>query len=333
MFTIDGTKYDMPCKISRKASVRSSELSGYLLNGRYFNDAIATYLAYDVTLAIPIGSEAQYATLYEVLTNPVGEHTFVMPYGQGEKSFKGRITDVSDDYYKKEGETAIWRGTKFSVTATDPDKQSEETSSGSEEPVTPVQSDLQMQIGTVTSGSTAQAGLTRDGNLYTLYLTLPKGEKGDKGADGVVGRDGANGASSIAIGTVTTGAAGTAASATLTDVNGAYTLDLVIPRGSDGARGAKGADGAAGRDGSVITMNAVTLTAASWNSGVYSLETQFPIATYDIEVMPDGDTITAEQLTAWSDAQIAGSSTANQLKALGTVPTVDIPVIVKAVTK
>ena len=66
---------------------------------------------------------------------------------------------------------------------------------------------------------------------------------------------------------------------------------------------------------------------------MYSFENIYPVATYDIEVEIDGDSCTAEQLKAWNSAQIVGSSTTNSCKALGDVPTIDIPIIIKAVKK
>ena len=43
--------------------------------------------------------------------------------------------------------------------------------------------------------------------------------------------------------------------------------------------------------------------------------------------------ITTSQAEAFNGAQIVGSATSNVVKAYGIVPTVDIPVIVKAVRK
>lgn len=43
--------------------------------------------------------------------------------------------------------------------------------------------------------------------------------------------------------------------------------------------------------------------------------------------------ITTAQAEAFNGAQIVGSATSNVVKAYGIVPTVDIPVIVKAVRK
>lgn len=61
---------------------------------------------------------------------------------------------------------------------------------------------------------------------------------------------------------------------------------------------------------------------------VYSFEEDYPSTSYDISVEPDGSMITKEQYSAWGDAQIVGNPDVNSIKALGDVPTVDIPIIV-----
>lgn len=82
------------------------------------------------------------------------------------------------------------------------------------------------------------------------------------------------------------------------------------------------------------TIVASTMTAAGWNSATkkYSFETNYPSASYDIEVALDS-TATSEQAEAFNVAQIVGSATSNIIKAYGDVPTVDIPIILKVVTK
>ena len=82
------------------------------------------------------------------------------------------------------------------------------------------------------------------------------------------------------------------------------------------------------------TITSTTLSASGWSNGSYAgLQTTYPVASYDIEIEPNGDSITAAQLSAWDDAQIVGSATTNTLKSLGTVPTVNIPIIVKVWAK
>ena len=81
------------------------------------------------------------------------------------------------------------------------------------------------------------------------------------------------------------------------------------------------------------TVSTATLLASDWYSTcLYSFEIDYPSSNYDIEVALDS-TATVEQAEAFNGAQIVGSATSNIVKAYGVVPTVDIPIIIKVVTK
>ena len=80
------------------------------------------------------------------------------------------------------------------------------------------------------------------------------------------------------------------------------------------------------------TFSQYTILTSGWSSGVYSFESEFPSATYDIEIELDS-TATESQVEAWSSAKVTSVFNTNTMKALGDVPSVDIPVIVKKVTK
>ena len=80
------------------------------------------------------------------------------------------------------------------------------------------------------------------------------------------------------------------------------------------------------------TFSQYTILTSGWSGGVYSFESAFPSATYDIEIELDS-TATESQVEAWSSAKPTAVFGTNTMKALGDVPTVDIPVIVKAVMK
>ena len=82
------------------------------------------------------------------------------------------------------------------------------------------------------------------------------------------------------------------------------------------------------------TITTATLLASNWDSTAktYSFETGYPNASYDIEVALDS-TATSEQAEAFNGAQIVGSATSNIIKAYGTIPTIDIPIILKVVIK
>lgn len=75
-----------------------------------------------------------------------------------------------------------------------------------------------------------------------------------------------------------------------------------------------------------------TLSASGWSNGVYDLSSVYPNNEYDIQVTPCTLT-TSAQLKAWSLARPIGSATANTITALGTVPTIDITVMVVATKK
>ena len=80
------------------------------------------------------------------------------------------------------------------------------------------------------------------------------------------------------------------------------------------------------------TFTTVTMAAANWSGNIYSFESIYPHASYDIsiEVAP---TATADQFTMFGSAMICGSIDSNIATALGVVPTADIPIIVKVVAK
>ena len=80
------------------------------------------------------------------------------------------------------------------------------------------------------------------------------------------------------------------------------------------------------------TFSQYTILTSGWSSGVYSFESDFPNATCDIEIELDS-TATESQVEAWSSAKPTAVFGTNTMKALGDVPTVDIPVIVKKVVK
>jgi len=74
------------------------------------------------------------------------------------------------------------------------------------------------------------------------------------------------------------------------------------------------------------------MAAANWSSGTYSFEAYYPNTQYNIEIEV-APTATLAQAKAFGKAVIVGNSSTNVVKALGTVPTVDIPIIITAEEK
>lgn len=122
-FYVDNAEIDLPCSIERIAELSASDVSGILLDKSYFNDVLGTYMKYTISVAVPVGREGLYASLYEVLSDPVDGHEFVLPYNQGVIQLTGRVQTISDRYYREENGVQIWRGTKFDVIANHPSKE------------------------------------------------------------------------------------------------------------------------------------------------------------------------------------------------------------------
>lgn len=123
IWSVDGIDWDIPCQIDRTAEVRASDISGMLLDKSYFNDVLGTYMQYDISIAVPLTQMDKYTNIYEILTNPVDAHVFVLPYNQSTITITGRITVVNDGYVYKDGINNYWRRTKFSILSNHPSKE------------------------------------------------------------------------------------------------------------------------------------------------------------------------------------------------------------------
>lgn len=74
------------------------------------------------------------------------------------------------------------------------------------------------------------------------------------------------------------------------------------------------------------------LKGSKWTEKEYSFEELYASSLYDIEIQPN-NTCTEDEIEAWGNAVITGSSSSNIVKALGDVPKINIPIIIKIVKK
>lgn len=123
MWSVDGFVWNVPCTIERVSEVKSSDISGMLLDKTYFNDVLGTWLKYTIALAIPKGEEGEYSALYEVLSSPDDGHVFVLPYNQSQVSITARVETISDKYVRLPNNKNTWRYTKFDIIANHPSKE------------------------------------------------------------------------------------------------------------------------------------------------------------------------------------------------------------------
>ena len=125
IWSIDGLTWEIPCQIERTSEMRPSDISGVLLDKTYFNDVIGTYLNYEISIAVPLDMVKEYENLYELITQPVDSHTFVLPYGQSTITVIGRVASVSDKYVYMDRNRNYWKGFTFTVVSNHPTKEME----------------------------------------------------------------------------------------------------------------------------------------------------------------------------------------------------------------
>ena len=79
-------------------------------------------------------------------------------------------------------------------------------------------------------------------------------------------------------------------------------------------------------------ITTATIAVADWVNKVVDFESDYPADEYNIEIALS-ESATEAQFKAWGKAMVIGNSSANSIKALGTVPAVAIPIIIKATKK
>lgn len=75
-----------------------------------------------------------------------------------------------------------------------------------------------------------------------------------------------------------------------------------------------------------------TMTSSGWSNKQYSFESSYPSSKYNVTVSV-ASTATSAQYDTFSKAKIVGNADSNIITALGTVPTSNIPVMLKVVAK
>lgn len=70
-----------------------------------------------------------------------------------------------------------------------------------------------------------------------------------------------------------------------------------------------------------------TLEVSKWSGGKYSFESTYPASQYNLDIEPDGDVMTAAQYEIFSSASLVGMMNENSIRALGTVPNINLPII------
>lgn len=122
MIKIDGIAYDVKAEVHRTAEIKLSDISGTMMDGSFFGDVLGTYMVYSVTLKYPLYNQDRYASLFEVLSQPVDGHVFVLPYNQSEITVTARLESVPDEFEEMDSGRKYWKGLAFEIIANHPSK-------------------------------------------------------------------------------------------------------------------------------------------------------------------------------------------------------------------
>lgn len=123
ILTIDGVEYDVKCRVRRSGDVRDTDISGEMLDGSYFHDVEGTYYDYELTFLYPLYDRSKYAAIYEVLTQPVDGHSFVLPYNNSTISLTAKVDLTDDELLELENGTQYWQALRFALTSNAPSKE------------------------------------------------------------------------------------------------------------------------------------------------------------------------------------------------------------------
>lgn len=121
-FTVDGQEWPIEARFERLADLQESDISGRLLDGSLFRDVLGTFYRWQVTLTVPFDKTAEYAQLYEILTEPVDGHTFVLPYNSTTLTVTAAVKELRDLRYPTADGGSYWAGCTFAIEANHPSK-------------------------------------------------------------------------------------------------------------------------------------------------------------------------------------------------------------------
>ena len=93
-----------------------------MLNKAIFNDVLGTYLQYDLVLKYPLYNQGKYASLYEMLNDPVDGHTFVLPYNNESVEITAFVESLSDKWKELDSGRTYWEAFRVVITANGPTK-------------------------------------------------------------------------------------------------------------------------------------------------------------------------------------------------------------------
>ena len=108
---VDGVRYTVGVEyesMKRSMLMKEGPNTGTSITGRDIRDILGSTYSYTMTIHPIKHYQAQYDTLFLIITNEKDYHTVTLPFGQGSISFDAKIDSVSDVYRGYHSGTHIW---------------------------------------------------------------------------------------------------------------------------------------------------------------------------------------------------------------------------------
>ncbi len=120
LFSIDGVTFDIPVvEIKREAAVLD-KYATRTEGGDLEREIIGVYFNYILTFPSLALDTAEYAKLWDKVTEPVEFHDFVVPDTAGTFSFRGYITVSGDSLRRVHNNKNYWGGLSIKLIAKAP---------------------------------------------------------------------------------------------------------------------------------------------------------------------------------------------------------------------
>jgi hypothetical protein len=119
MITIDSITFNIPLKVINRKVEMLYKRAERTENGVLRSELIGVYFNYDLEAGMSARNVSDYAALWLKITEPVENHTIVMPDVGGSRTFEAYFANIRDEVAKT-GTTNYFRNLAFSVIATSP---------------------------------------------------------------------------------------------------------------------------------------------------------------------------------------------------------------------
>ena len=119
MINIDGITYNVPVTSIKRRVDFADKYAVETEDGTRQRKLIGVYFNYQLTLGATTNT-AEYARLWDKLTEPVEYHTVIVPDESGDYQFIAFFSNVGDEVYKKQNSKNYWKDLTVNFTAKAP---------------------------------------------------------------------------------------------------------------------------------------------------------------------------------------------------------------------